>query len=90
VGACKDLIIPRNADQTLAQPTSLVDDAHDAGLVVHGWTFRVENRFLPLDFRSSANLEAPGNLLGEIRAFLRTGMDGFFTDNPDVGTAAAS
>jgi glycerophosphoryl diester phosphodiesterase len=32
----------------------------------------------------------PGDLVGEIRAFLAAGMDGFFTDNPDLGVIAAS
>jgi glycerophosphoryl diester phosphodiesterase len=45
---------------------------------------------LPAQFRSGADLEAPGDLVGEIRAFLAAGMDGFFTDNPDLGVIAAS
>jgi glycerophosphoryl diester phosphodiesterase len=40
--------------------------------------------------RSSTDLEAPGDPVGEIRAFLAAGMDGFFTDNPDLGVIAAS
>jgi glycerophosphoryl diester phosphodiesterase len=52
---------------------------------VHGWTFRLENMFLPADFRSSADPNAPGDLPREIRTFLAAGMDGFFTDQPDVG-----
>ena len=68
----------------------MIADAHDADLVVHGWTFRRENRSLPTQFRSSADLEAPGDLVGEIRAFLAAGMDGFFTDNPDLGVIAAT
>ena len=30
-----------------------------------------------------------GNLAGEIQAFLDAGMDGFFTDNPDIGAEVA-
>ncbi len=30
---------------------------------------------------------APGDLEAEIRTFLAAGMDGYFTDNPDVGSA---
>ena len=63
-------------------------DAHDRRLLVHAWTFRVENQFLPADLRSSADPNAPGDVAGEIRAYLDTGIDGFFTDNPDEGVAA--
>ncbi|MFH5824839.1 glycerophosphodiester phosphodiesterase [Georgenia sp. AZ-5] len=90
LGPCKDLVIPREADATLGVPTTLVDDAHDAGLVVHGWTFRAENSFLPAEFRSSADPAQHGDLVGEIRAFLDTGMDGLFSDHPDVAVAAVA
>jgi glycerophosphoryl diester phosphodiesterase len=85
VGLCKDVMIPRTALGRLAEPTSVIADAHSAGLEVHGWTFRLENMFLPAEFRSSADDNAPGDLPGEIRVFLKAGMDGFFTDQPDVG-----
>ncbi|WP_345752865.1 esterase-like activity of phytase family protein [Microbacterium rhizophilus] len=90
IGAEKNVIIPRNADATLAAPSAVVRDAHRAGLIVHAWTFRVENQFLAADFRSSADPNAPGDLAGEIRVFLDTGIDGFFTDNPDIGAATAA
>lgn len=90
IGACKDRLIPRNADGTLGQPTAVLRDAHRAGLVVHAWTFRRENQFLPAEYRSSANPIEVGDLVGEIRVFLRAGLDGFFTDNPDLGRAAVS
>ena len=35
LGPDKDLIIPRRADGSLGEPTTLVADAHAAGLVVH-------------------------------------------------------
>ncbi len=90
VGICKDVMIPRDAAGNLLSPTTVIDDAHAAGLIVHGWTFRRENRFLPLQFRSNADLEAVGDLAGELRVFLGAGMDGFFTDNPDIGAAVAA
>lgn len=89
IGVCKDVMIPRDASGRLAAPTPVIADAHDAGLLVHGWTFRRENRFLPTEFRSGADLDAPGDLPGEIAVFLEAGMDGFFTDNPDIGADAA-
>ena len=89
VGFCKDVMIPRDADERLAPPTAVIGDAHDAGLDVIGWTFRRENRFLPLDFRIGTDPNAVGDLAGEIQTFLDAGMDGFFTDNPDIGAEVA-
>jgi glycerophosphoryl diester phosphodiesterase len=89
IGACKDVLIPRDPAGTLLAPSSVIRDAHRRGLIVHGWTFRRENRFLPLQFRSSTDPEAAGDLEGEIRTFLAAGMNGFFTDNPDLGVTAA-
>ena len=37
----------------------------------------------------AADPNAPGDLAGEIRVFLDAGMDGFFTDNPDIGAEVA-
>jgi glycerophosphoryl diester phosphodiesterase len=88
VGPSKDYIVPRNADQSSGTPTSFVRDAHRAGLVVHPYTFRRENQFLPLELRSSADPNAPGDLKSEIRQFFALGVDGVFTDNPDIGVAA--
>lgn len=89
VGLCKDRMIPRNADGSLAEPTTAIPNAHRAGLTVTGWTFRRENSFLPLEFRSSDDPAGTGDLAGEIRAFLAAGMDDFFTDNPDIGAEVA-
>ena len=89
VGICKNVMIPRNLDNTLGTPTSVIGDAHRAGLVVVGWTFRRENNFLPADFWRGSDPAAPGDLVREIRVFLRAGMDQFFTDNPDLGVLAA-
>ncbi|WP_435735428.1 esterase-like activity of phytase family protein [Cellulosimicrobium sp. PMB13] len=88
VGLEKNVMIPRRADGTLGEPTAVIRDAHRAGLEVHGWTFRAENQFLAADFRSSADPAAHGDLGGEIQVFLDAGMDGFFTDQPDLGVAA--
>jgi glycerophosphoryl diester phosphodiesterase len=88
VGVTKSLMIPRAAGGFLGAPTTLVSDAHARGLVVHGWTFRAENAFLPLDFRSSPDPAALGDLADEVKRFLSLGMDGFFTDHPDVGARA--
>jgi len=88
VGVNKNLMIPRVSGDFLGTPTNLVRDAHAAGLIVHGWTFRAENAFLPTDFDSSTDPNAIGDLEGEIQRFLELGMDGFFTDQPNIGVRA--
>lgn len=89
IGVCKNVMIPRNAGNTLGTPSAVIADAHARGLDVHGWTFRRETQFLPTEFRSSTAPNAVGDVQGEIQAFLAAGMDGFFTDTPDLGDAAA-
>ena len=87
VGANTNLMIPLVGGK-LGTPTSLVADAHSLGLEVHGWTFRAENIFLPNEFDSSSDPAAFGDMQGQIRAFVALGMDGFFTDHPDLGVSA--
>jgi glycerophosphoryl diester phosphodiesterase len=89
VGPEKGRIIPVAADGSLGEPTSFVDDAHAAGLLVHPYTFRNENVFLPLALQDPG--EAPddyGRALEEQRAFWDAGIDGMFTDNPDTGVVS--
>lgn len=88
VGPRKDSVIPRDEDGRLGEPTSLVADAHAAGLAVHAYTFRAENAYLPAEFRSSAQPAAWGDLFGEIDAFRSVGIDGLFTDHPDLADEA--
>jgi glycerophosphoryl diester phosphodiesterase len=90
IGPAKDLIIPRGADEALGRPSRLVGDAHAQDLAVHAWTFRAENYFLPRELRRGTAASAHGDLQGEIVAFLASGIDGFFTDQPDLGVAARS
>jgi len=93
IGPDKALVIPRGADGRLAAPSSLVADAHAVGLQVHPWTFRRENYFLPTDLREGDPVSAdfarqPGDLRAEIAAYLAAGVDGVFSDNPDVAGQA--
>jgi glycerophosphoryl diester phosphodiesterase len=76
IGVNKNLIIPRDSYGKLKSPTSLVEDAHDLNLQIHAWTFRNEDTFLPLDFQ--------GNPQGEYQLFFSLGVDGVFSDNPDM------
>jgi len=82
-------IIPLKKDGSLAAPTAIVHDAHQAGLRIEPWTFRPENRFLAADFRNgpdTARNEAGS--IAEMQRYLATGIDGFFTDDPALGRAA--
>lgn len=88
IGPNKSLVIPRNILGLLGEPTSLVADAHAAGLAVHIWTFRRENYFLPLGQKSGINPASHGDLESEIRTFLKAGVDGLFSDNPAQAVAA--
>ncbi|MET0264719.1 MAG: glycerophosphodiester phosphodiesterase [Duganella sp.] len=83
-------IIPLKKDGSLDAPSSLVDDAHKAGLRVEPWTFRPENRFLAADFRDG-KAETARNEAGsvaEMKRYIATGIDGFFTDDPALGRLA--
>ena len=66
-------------------PSTLVADAHAAGLRVHPWTYRAENAFLPARFRRGDDPAAHGAIAGEIASALAQGIDGFFTDFPLIG-----
>lgn len=87
IGPNKAMVIPRGALGTLSEPTSLVRDAHAAGLKVHPWTFRRENYFLPLADKGGINPAGHGDLAGEIETYLATGIDGLFSDNPREAVA---
>jgi glycerophosphoryl diester phosphodiesterase len=92
LGPDKSQIVPRDSRNRLLAPTSLVHDAHRAGLQVHPYTFRPENEFLPEDFRqgnpaSPQYLGSRGNQPAELKLFYKLGVDGVFADNPDTAVA---
>lgn len=85
VGPDKSYIIPRDENNNLGEATSFVADAHAAGLKVHPYTFRAENNFLPTEFQSvDRNPTSIGNFTAEIQAFFDAGVDGLFSDQPDI------
>jgi glycerophosphoryl diester phosphodiesterase len=79
IGPYKRLIIPVDPNGKLLPPTSLVRDAHQAGLLLHPYTFRNESRYLAPDYNNNAE--------AEYEQFFRLGVDGVFSDFPDTGVA---
>ncbi|MFC8829936.1 glycerophosphodiester phosphodiesterase [Streptomyces sp. NPDC057137] len=90
IGPWVDLIIPRDAAGKLGKPTTLVRDAHAKGLILHPYTMRNENSFLPADFRIGTDPNAYGDAFGAFKTYFEQGIDGIFTDNPDTGLLAAA
>ncbi|MFF1450865.1 glycerophosphodiester phosphodiesterase [Streptomyces sp. NPDC058274] len=88
IGPTLDLIIPKDANGNLTTPTTLVDDAHAAGLVLHPYTMRNENTFLPANFRKGTDPNAYGDVFGAFQAYFETGIDGVFSDNADTALLA--
>jgi glycerophosphoryl diester phosphodiesterase len=78
IGAEKRLIVPVGADGSLGTPTDLVARAHAVGLLVHVWTLRIDKEFLPAGYK--------GRPEAEFEQFRDLGVDGLFTDFPDVAS----
>ena len=94
IGPEKGRIVPGNSfsGPQLGEPTTLIRDAHRAGLVVHPFTFRPENNFLAAEFRqgdpsSPLYLQARGDQPAELALYYRLGVDGLFADNADTAVA---
>lgn len=80
IGVNTRLVLPVGTDRRLGPPTSLVRDAHRAGLLVHTWTLRNEPAFLSPTYE--------GNALEEYRELAALGVDGVFSDFPDTAVRA--
>lgn len=83
-------LIPNDEERGLltSRATDLRARANAAGLKVHAWTFRAENRFLPANLRRGDEPATRGDALAEHRAFIAAGVDGLFSDQPDVAREA--
>ena len=93
VGPETELIFPRDAEGRSLPPTSFITDAHAAGLQVHMWSVNAENSYLPLELRRGDPADPNyGGRLGDaatlVRALAAAGVDGMFTDQPDITLAA--
>ncbi|TAJ66978.1 glycerophosphodiester phosphodiesterase family protein [Brevundimonas sp.] len=77
-------------DTALIEPapgasTTLIADAHAAGLKVAAWTFRAENAFLPGPDRLGDDPAAHGRLRERLARFTDYGLDAAFMDQPVLG-----
>lgn len=82
-GSCADVNgdgAVNEADRKRLPATPVVRDAHAAGLLVHPYTFRNEQRRLAADDAR--------NPLNEFLRFYELGVDGVFADFPDTAHAA--
>jgi glycerophosphoryl diester phosphodiesterase len=80
IGPAKDLVAPRLANHGLDMAATLLNDAHRLGLLVHAWTFRLED--------DPADQASAGHLVAEVRRYLTSGVDGIFADHPDIAVRA--
>ena len=80
IGPAKNMIVPVDAKGQTDKPTDLVERAHRAGLLVHPYTFRPESQFLPVNYG--------GDSAKEYCQFAALGVDGLFTDTPDLALKA--
>ena len=67
---------------------ALVERAHGHDLRVFTWTLRPENHFLSAPFRSGVRAADFGAWEEEWDLILSTGVDGVFTDHPDLAVLA--
>lgn len=79
IGPWKRQIL-RDIGQPALLPTQLIQQAHAAKLRVHTYTFRSEPATLAPEYR--------GDPLAEYRVFFDLGVDGVFSDFPDVALRA--
>ncbi len=75
IGPNKQLIAPPGRPVT-----TLIRDAHAAGLLVHPFTFRKEAQFVLAAYS--------GDVVAEMEYFYRLGVDGLFSDFPDLARQA--
>ena len=80
IGPAKTMIVPVDKDGKASAPNDLVMRAHKAGLIVHPYTFRPEQPFLPVTYEGKPDTE--------YCQFAGLGIDGLFTDTPDLALKA--
>ena len=88
VSVDKQLLLRTDAAGEVTGTTDLVERAHAAGLEIYTWTLRAENRFLARNLWRGSSARDFGDWLTEFRLIIDTGVDGVFTDQPDLVLAA--
>ena len=66
------------------RPTPLIAQAQAAGMQVHPWTVREENAFLPPVLQKGQDPAAHGDAAAILRALYAAGVNGVFTDFPEL------
>jgi glycerophosphoryl diester phosphodiesterase len=79
IGPWKRMIL-RDTGQPSLSPTNLVEQAHEAGLQVHAYTFRDEPATLAAVYEADP--------VREYMQFFELGLDGVFSDFPDTALRA--
>lgn len=92
IGVTSARVVPIGPDGRSQPATSLIEDAHRQGLLVHVSTIREENGKLPADYRlgnpaARSYSRAAGNVKGWLERLFRLHVDGVLADNP--GSARA-
>ncbi len=80
IGPEKSMIVPVSKEGQAGAPTDLITRAHKLGLVVHPYTFRPEAQFQAASYG--------GDPAKEYCLFQSLGVDGLFTDAPDLALKA--
>lgn len=71
---------PEVTERLTGEILPVIENAHAAGLQVHPYTFRDEEKYLTVDYQ--------GDPIAEYQQFYELGVDGVFSDFPDTAAAA--
>ena len=88
VSVDKALVLIRGEKGDESSTTDLIAEARDVGLETYVWTLRAENRFLGPRFTRGLRKRDFGDWKSEFQLIMRTGVDGVFTDQPDLAIEA--
>lgn len=80
IGPWKVLVVPQDREGNPFPATDLIARAHEAGLVVHAYTFRDEPQYLIKPYNADP--------VAEYRRFFALGVDGLFSDFPMTALSA--
>lgn len=78
------LLMGREATLDVERGRRLVASAKERGLSVWVWSMRIENFFLPKEFRNGGAPNEPGNWEEFFELLWSLGIDGVFADFPDL------